>query len=297
MATGKENTMSRFRASLIHFLISMAVVGAVIAIVYFIWYPGWYSALIGVGSLLIILTTVHLVLGPTLTLILFKPGKTGLLFDLTVVAIVQTAALLYGINVIYQQRPYYTVFAVDRFEVVRLRDIDQSALHFESLASKPLMEPRLVYAERPVDPEQFRAYANSVMFEGQPDLERRPEFWRPYEDGASVVVAAAGRASYLRTVENGAAEKVDRALMAFDRKPERVGYVPIISHRHDFAMLVDLDTGEPLTAVEVNPWVRDPGKESRSERIATVANAGVHGVERRQVNFNPERLPGEVAAQ
>lgn len=264
MTASSENAMTRFRASTIHLLMSMAVIGVILAVVYFIWFPGWYAALIGVGSLLVILVTVQLLLGPALTLLLFKPGKPGLLFDLVVVSIVQVAALAYGIHVIYQQRPYYTVFAVDRFEVVPLKDIDQSDLRYDSLADKPLMQPLLVYAERPHDPDEFKAYFDSVMFEGQPDLERRPEFWRPYKDGSSVVVAAAGRASYLRTVEDGAAEKIDLALQAFNRKLERVGYVPISGQKHDFAMLVDLDTGEALTAVEVNPWSKGPGEGAQS---------------------------------
>ena len=257
MTQSSERTMTRSRASVIHLLISMAVVGVILAIVYFIWFPGWYAALIGVSGLLLILVSVQMLLGPALTLLLFKPGKPGLLFDLVVVSIVQVAALLYGVNAIYQQRPYYTVFAVDRFEVVPLKDIDQSALRYDSLADKPLMQPLLVYAERPDDPDEFKAYFDSVMFKGQPDLERRPEFWRPYEDGSSAVAAAAGRASFLRTVEDGAAKKIDLALQAFNRNLEQVGYVPIISQKHDFAMLVDLDTGEPLTAVEVSPWTKD----------------------------------------
>ena len=256
MTASSENTMTRSRASIIHLLVSMAVVGVVLAMVYVIWFPGWYAALIGVSRLLVILVAVQLLLGPALTLLLFKPGKPGLLFDLVVVSIVQVAALAYGIHMIYQQRPYYTVFAVDRFEVVPLRDIDPSALRYDSLVDKPLMQPLLVYAERPDDPDEFKAYFDSVMFEGQPDLERRPEFWRPYKDGSSVVIAAAGSASHLRTVEDGAAEKVDLALQAFNRKLERVGYVPISGQKHDFSMLVDLDTGEALTALKINPWTK-----------------------------------------
>jgi len=252
--------MSRFRASFIHLMISAAVVGSVLAVVYFIWYPGWYYQLVGVGGLLIILVGVDLVLGPALTLILFRSGKPGLVFDLTVIAIVQLTALLYGANAVFQQRPYFTVFVVDRFEVVRIKDIDPDDILYASLKEKPLTKPVLVYAEQPDDPQEFQAYLQSVLFEGQPDLDRRPEFWKPYTDGVDEVVAAAGRASHLRTVETGAAAKVDRALSRLDREVNRVGYVPISSQKLDFAMLVDLDTGEPMVAIDINPWFRDPDK-------------------------------------
>ena len=122
--------MSRLQAFLVHLSLSAAVVGSGFAIVFFIWYPQPYFEVVGAWYLIRILFIVDVVLGPLLTFIVFKPGKPGLKFDLTVIALVQVAALMYGATIIYQERPYYLVFAVDRFELVARKDLDLSGIKY-----------------------------------------------------------------------------------------------------------------------------------------------------------------------
>ena len=103
--------ISRRRAFLTHLALSATIVGIACAAIFFIWYPRPYFEATGAWHVLRVLIGVDLVLGPLLTLIVFKPGKWGLKFDLCAIALVQLAALIYGLTTIYEERPYFTVFA------------------------------------------------------------------------------------------------------------------------------------------------------------------------------------------
>ena len=110
--------MSRYRASLIHLLISGLLVGNVIGVVLWVWYPSPTFEAVGAFSIIRLLIGVDLILGPLLTLIVFKQGKPGLKFDLTVIALTQIAALVYGTYTLYKEKPDYMVFSIDRLEFV-----------------------------------------------------------------------------------------------------------------------------------------------------------------------------------
>ena len=70
---------------------------------------------------------MDVVLGPVITFIIYKPKKKYLLLDLSIIALFQVAALSYGLHTIFQGRPTFVVFSVDRFETVRTIDIDPAS--------------------------------------------------------------------------------------------------------------------------------------------------------------------------
>ncbi|MEM8547120.1 MAG: hypothetical protein AAGF46_03050, partial [Pseudomonadota bacterium] len=112
-----DSLPSRPKAIIGHFLISLFIVSTVLLLVFLVWYPSPYFQILGPAAVLKTLVGVDLVLGPLLTVILYKPGKKGLWFDMGFIAVVQAAALIYGTSVLYQERPQYVIFAVDRFVV------------------------------------------------------------------------------------------------------------------------------------------------------------------------------------
>ena len=91
----------RVRAFLIHLAISFVIFLVLAYMIVVYWYPlpffhtdgGWQGFRIIVG--------VNLVLGPLLTLIVYKPGKPGLKLDLTLIGMAQALALSWGIWVTY----------------------------------------------------------------------------------------------------------------------------------------------------------------------------------------------------
>jgi len=79
------------------------------------WYPGELFFLDGGWQGLKIVALIDLILGPLLTLVLYKPGKKSLVFDMACVAVFQIAALGYGFYVTHQQRTVAIVFADRQF--------------------------------------------------------------------------------------------------------------------------------------------------------------------------------------
>src|SRR5437762_10459463 len=65
--------ISRRRAFLTHLLSSAVIVSAVCVLVFFVWYPHPYFRISGAWNPLRVLIGVDLVLGPLLTLLVFKP--------------------------------------------------------------------------------------------------------------------------------------------------------------------------------------------------------------------------------
>lgn len=115
--------MTRWSASGLHLLISLLVGVAFVGLTLGVWYPGPFFDVSGAVGLLSILVPVDVVLGPFLTLLVFKKGKPSLTFDLSVIAILQTAALMYGAWTIAEVRPAYIVLFDKQLEVVRSIDM------------------------------------------------------------------------------------------------------------------------------------------------------------------------------
>lgn len=61
---------------------------------------------------------MDIVLGPAMTLFLFKPGKKSLVFDMSVIAAIQIAALAYGFYATYQQRTVAIVYSDEGFNTL-----------------------------------------------------------------------------------------------------------------------------------------------------------------------------------
>ena len=88
--------MNRWKAFGIHLAISLVVFLALLGIIILLWYPGILFSIDGGWEGLKIVMGVDVVLGPLLTLVVFKVGKPGLKFDLTCIAVAQIACMVTG---------------------------------------------------------------------------------------------------------------------------------------------------------------------------------------------------------
>lgn len=116
---------ARLVAVAIHALVSAAVAGIVSALIFLVWFPGDFSSLMRGGRMLAVLALCDVTLGPLLSLVVYdrRKSRRALVFDYSVIAAAQLAALAYGASVIESSRPVFTVFAIDRFEVVSASEV------------------------------------------------------------------------------------------------------------------------------------------------------------------------------
>jgi hypothetical protein len=178
----------RFRAAIqaasIHFLCSVGVALLAAALVFGLWYPFPYRELSGGRELFLLVVAVDVVCGPLLTLVLFSPAKprAELWRDLGLVALIQLAALGYGLHTVWQARPLFLVQEVDRFKVIAGPVLDAAAVAMLPAALQPhwWAGPLTVAIRAPKDAQERQ----KVMFEsakGGRDYGERPEFYLPYE--------------------------------------------------------------------------------------------------------------------
>ncbi len=247
-------SISKLHAFLIHLSGSALVVGTLCAIIFFVWYPAPYFAAKGASGVLRVLIGVDLILGPTLTLILFRPRKPGLIFDLSIIATIQLAALVVGTTVIYQERPYYAVFAVDRFQVLAYKDVDSSMIEHEEFRQKPFVGPILTVASLPEDPHEFQRLLQEILFEGKPDIERRPEFWSPYADRSADVLARAKSLAELLDRNPEAGTEISKLTERLDVNINSLAYLPLVGRETSFAFVIDAETATPIAIIDVDPW-------------------------------------------
>ncbi|TAG06303.1 MAG: hypothetical protein EAZ43_02135 [Betaproteobacteria bacterium] len=142
--------MNRFRASLLHFMISAAVGMLLLSLVWFVYYPS--PLLVGLGGLEIFLLIifVDVILGPLLTLVVFDVRKKSLRFDLAAIATLQLVALCYGATQLFAARPAYIAALDNELQVIQATEIPDQLLEKTS-TSLPLFGPRWVGTVMPTD--------------------------------------------------------------------------------------------------------------------------------------------------
>src|SRR5690554_3404124 len=100
---------SRIKAFTLHLAISVTIAAIAMIIVFYFWYPAPLHTAVGVTQIFLILLAVDVVLGPVLTLVVYKVGKRTLIMDLSVIALLQVSALCYGVYTVAEGRPAWLV--------------------------------------------------------------------------------------------------------------------------------------------------------------------------------------------
>ncbi|MEL6448720.1 MAG: hypothetical protein AAFQ62_12290 [Pseudomonadota bacterium] len=247
--------LERKTTILLHLALTAVAAVAVIAVIFVHWYPAPYFVVSGVRDVLLMLLGVHLVVWPLLTIYLYKPGKKGLWFDMACVAVLQVAALGYGGMVIYEQRPLFIVFSLDRFTVLPQTDLvhDGSAIAACVDTTRP---PCLAVAVRPDDIELRNALFVRSLEEGI-ELEQQPEYWQPLSAQRASVLDKAQHLEALADNSDAAALGVSQVLTETGRAADTLRWVPVVNKRlQSFALVIDAESAVPVDVVAVDPWGR-----------------------------------------
>lgn len=150
--------MSRFCASGFHFLTSFIVGLGLLALFWFMWYPAPMLMAIGGHEIFLLVVGIDVVLGPLLTLIVFKSGKKSLKFDLAVIALLQIFAMAYGVSTLLEARPAYVAALGDQFQVVQASEVTDANLA-KAKTELPWWGPLWVGTKTPIDRYDVSAVA------------------------------------------------------------------------------------------------------------------------------------------
>ena len=230
----------RARAAGIHLLISAAIAALAAALVFGLWFPGFYRTVAGGRDLFLLVTSVDVILGPMLTFAVFNVAKgwKHLRRDLVVIGVIQLAALLYGLHTVYIVRPVGLVFEVDRFRVIAAGDVYEPDLPKAAIAyrSLPLTGPWLLGTRAP-HPGDEHAEAVFMGLQGI-DRANRPLFWQPYADSVPDVLAKSRPLSLLLTHYPARAAEFRASLAEMKADAVTARFLPLVA-RGEWVIVVD----------------------------------------------------------
>jgi len=245
--------MSRWKAFAIHLLLSASIAGAMLALMLMVWYPWPLFEAAGGSGLTVILVGVDVVVGPLITLIIFKAGKKGLKFDLMIIALAQLSALAYGVHVVYIARPAYLVYNFDRFDLVTAVQLDPQDLAKATRAefrNPPADGPLYVAAVLPADVEEQHKILDSAL-QGK-DLHLFPQHYVPYEQEAQNALKRARTVD--AALDRDSSGEVARYLESTGRSRDSVKVLPLRARNREATVLLDAASGKPLKIVLVDLW-------------------------------------------
>lgn len=244
----KLREISRFKAASLHLIISAAIAAGVFGAMLALWYPQPYFRAMGGTELIALIVGVDVALGPLLTLIVFDTRKKSLPFDLACVALLQLAALSYGVFAMQSGRPVFTVFTGNQLAVVSAAEIEPEELakgSREEFRRLSLTGPLLVAALPPSDPEERGkiAFAGLLGY----GIQHLPRCYVPYADQKAEVLAAARTLDELPPGEaNSSAAKARGYLERSGRKADSVRFLPTQTHQGKLLGVVDATSAELL---------------------------------------------------
>lgn len=246
--------MSRWKAAAIHLSISVTIGLLAALLIFGLWYPPPYSRVTGAPELVMLLLGVDLVLGPLLTLVVFKAGKKGMAFDLSVIAVLQACALVYGMSIVARARPVYIVGAIDRFVLVSANDLDPKDLAEAKpeFRSPPWSGPRIVGVEMPPKGKEH----DDLLFSGLAgkDVDKFPKYYVDYATAAPKLLAKARTLEAVRQTHPLATPLLDAWLQKSGRDAATLLALPVVAPRGDLTMLLDHDSGQALDALPLDIW-------------------------------------------
>ena len=179
---------TRWGASAIHLLISAVIFLVLAAVIVFVWYPGFLFKTDGGWQGIRLIAGVDLVLGPMLTFFVYKATKPSLKFDLSVIACIQLAALVYGSLLVYQERPVAVVYANGV-----IRTLAASSFSDESVpAALEAMErigslPAWVYVEPPNKASQDEEGGTLAILSKEGLIHTRYKSYQPFFEKISEI--------------------------------------------------------------------------------------------------------------
>ena len=238
---------TRWQASGLHLFISATIAAVVLTVMLGVWYPPPIFQAEGGMGLVFILVGVDVVIGPLITLIIFKSGKWGLKFDLFTIATLQIAALLYGVYIVYVARPVYLVLVKGQFELVTAVELTPKWLEearrpeFRSL---PVTGPEWVAFDMPANEDERQVIIQSVIFGGGRDAQHYPKYYLPYAERAKAVLADAQTIEAVRKTSPHTARVIDAWLKQAGKRDADVRHFPMRTRFEWIAVLVDATSGE-----------------------------------------------------
>lgn len=176
-----DKPKSRWYAFAIHLLISLAIFILLAALIIYVWYPGFLFYTDGGWQGLRLLAGVDFIIGPILTLVVYKAGKPGLARDLFVIGLIQAACLFAGLWLVHQERTLAVVYADGSLHTMAPSSFKAN---YDDISEVELLNtgwaPHWIYVDLPMDKDGRSEFRRRALFDGM--LHSRIDLYKPFAD-------------------------------------------------------------------------------------------------------------------
>lgn len=243
-----QDLKGRLSASGIHLGISLCIAALAAVLVFGFWYPYPYREISGGRSLFLLLVSVDVVLGPLITFTVFNRQKPRreLITDLSLVGLLQIAALCYGLWTVFAARPVHLVFEYNRMSVVHAIDVDPLLLTRApvELQRLPIAGPTPLALRLFKSPSE-QLDATMAALNGAP-LAARSDLWQPYAEATGRVLAEAKPVADLRSRFASQVALIDRAVANTGKTADQLLTLPLLGRDKAWTVLLDGATAQPV---------------------------------------------------
>jgi len=243
--------ISRFKAFLIHFSISLFVFFILLYFILIQWYPSPLFENDGGWRVIRIIVGIDLVLGPLLTLIVFKPGKPGLKFDLSMIALLQTLALSWGVWTTYNERPAAVIYTIDHFTPVPAYELAQHGIGLKELKKFGGSWPILIFSDIPM--ENLSLVLLKAFRESKP-LYLYSEYYKNFSsEFASVLKQSSMNLKKYVEDKPELKQRYQEALLKLNPGNTNTAFLALHSRDKWITVIFDLDTMQMLDTIDIEP--------------------------------------------
>ena len=249
MKITKPLLITKLKATAVHLSLSLVVFIYLVYQIYYNWYPQPYFAIDGGWQGIQIIAAVDLVLGPLITFLIFDLSKSRreILFDLSVILIIQLGALFYGIAQVYNQRPVAVALVSQYMLAGTMEQFGGKLESASDLYRYSDERPPLVYADLQIDESTLEELSELKLWESVleylqlPSKNTRSEFavalkdrQRIFSDQLDLLDARSAYEDWLRQNDKKADEvmiariagRYGEAWLVFDLDGKYLAYFP-----------------------------------------------------------------------
>ncbi|MBC9228950.1 type IV pilin accessory protein [bacterium SPL81] len=228
-----------------HLSISLSCLLILFFLIYFIWFFPPLIKATGILSVFIMLVVIDLIVGPLLTFLVYKEGKSSLKFDLSFVIILQVCSFLYGSYIIFEARPVWIVYNLGKYDLVQSFEVVEDNINnaLPEFQRKSNFYPKYAAVKPLPNSERIK----ELQF-GMSTVQKPERFFNILSARLSIVENSLS----LNTLKKYNSHfLVDSILTKY---PQATGYVPLKANAVDMTVLINKEKGEVIKIVDLRPW-------------------------------------------
>lgn len=243
---------NKIKAFFIHLSLSFIVISFFISLIIYFWYPLDYIEITNFKNIAVLIISIDLILGPVLTFIVYVPDKKGLYFDLLVIAVLQFSALIYGVYTLYETHPLFITYNHQGFKLIQANEVTPSMAKYEQFRISKLSSPHIAFAKMPDDLEKQTEIMVGVDLKGEPDIDKRTEYYEPYKDHLHIILSGALDKNKIFSKKNRTKEI--ELFLEKNKNIDSFSFLPLTGINGDATIAIDEKTAEFVGTLHINPW-------------------------------------------